>query len=50
MPLVSEYTGGPGRIQLRNVVCGGTESTLIECSSSAFGCSHNLDVGVRCSK
>ena len=46
------YFGGEdGDIFLDNVVCRGTESSLLECSTNAIGqhnCDHSEDAGVRC--
>ena len=45
------FGGGNGDIFLDNVVCRGTESSLLECSTNLVGqqnCNHFEDAGVRC--
>ena len=45
------YGSGNGAILLDNVVCRGTESSLLNCSSNAIGqhnCDHSEDASVRC--
>ena len=49
----SAYFGqGTGPIQLDNVGCSGTESTLLQCSHLTIinNCVHAEDAGVRCSQ
>ena len=52
VPLRGAYFGsGSGDIFLDNVVCRGTESSLLECTTNAIGqhnCDHSEDAGVRC--
>ena len=52
MALSGAYFGsGRGDIVLDNVVCRGTESSLLECSTNPIGqhnCDHSEDAGVRC--
>ena len=45
------FGSGSGAILLDNVVCRGTESSLLECSTNPIGqhnCDHLEDAGVRC--
>ena len=45
------YGSGLGPILLDNVVCQGTESSLLDCASNPIGehnCDHSEDAGVRC--
>ena len=45
------FGGGSGDILLDNVVCRGTESSLLECSTNPIrqhNCDHSEDAGVRC--
>ena len=52
VPLRGAYFGsGSGDIFLDNVVCRGTESSLLECTTNSIGqhnCDHSEDAGVRC--
>jgi len=52
VPLRGAYFGrGSGSILLDNVVCSGTESSLLQCSTNPIGqhnCDHSEDAGVRC--
>ena len=52
MALGGAYFGsGSGNTFLDNVVCRGTESSLLECSTNLVGqhnCDHSEDAGVRC--
>ena len=52
LPLHGAFFGsGMGPIFLDNVVCRGTESSLLECSTNRIGqhnCDHSEDAGVRC--
>ena len=52
MALGGAYFGsGGGAILLDNVVCRGTESSLLECNTNPIGqhnCDHSEDAGVRC--
>ena len=52
MALGGAYFGnGSGDIFLDNVVCNGTESSLLECNTNPIGqhnCDHSEDAGVRC--
>ena len=52
MALSGAYFGnGSGDIFLDNVVCSGTESSLLECRTNPIGqhnCDHSEDAGVRC--
>jgi len=52
IPLRGAYFGsGSGDILLDNVVCRGTESSLLECNTNPIGqhnCDHSEDAGVRC--
>ena len=52
VPLRQAYFGrGSGDILLDNVVCRGTESSLLECTTNIIGqhnCDHSEDAGVRC--
>ena len=52
MALGGAYFGsGSGDIFLDNVVCRGTESSLLECTINTIGqhnCNHSEDAGVRC--
>ena len=45
------FGSGSGDILLDNVVCRGTESSLLECNTNPTGqhnCDHSEDAGVRC--
>ena len=45
------FGNGSGDIVLDNVVCRGTESSLLECDTNPLGqhnCDHSEDAGVRC--
>ena len=45
------FGGGSGDILLDSVVCRGTESSLLECSTNSIrqhNCNHSEDAGVRC--
>ena len=45
------FGSGSGAILLDNVVCRGTESSLLECNTNPIGqhnCDHSEDAGVRC--
>ena len=47
----AHFGAGAGPIHLDNVDCSGSESNLLDCSSSStFSCfyGHSEDVGVRC--
>ena len=47
----SAYFGqGTGPIQLDNVRCSGSETTLLQCSHGTIGrnCDHSNDAGLRC--
>ena len=47
----ADFGGGSGDILLDNVVCRGTESSLLECRINPIGqhnCDHSEDAGVRC--
>ena len=48
--LTSAYFGqGTGPIQLDNVHCIGSETTLLQCSHSTIdNCGHSEDAGIRC--
>ena len=52
VPLRGAYFGsGNGDIFLDNVVCRGTESSLLQCRTNPIGqhnCDHSEDAGVRC--
>ena len=52
VPLSRAYFGsGSGDIFLDNVVCRGTESSLLQCNINLIGqhdCDHSEDAGVRC--
>ena len=52
VPLRGAFFGsGNGSILLDNVVCRGTESSLLQCSTNPIGqhnCDHSEDAGVRC--
>ena len=52
VPLNKGFFGnGSGPIILDNVVCQGTESSLLECATNPIGehnCDHSEDAGVRC--
>ena len=45
------YGNGSGTIFLDNVICQGTESSLLDCTTNPIGehnCDHSEDAGVRC--
>ena len=45
------FGNGSGDILLDNVVCSGTESSLLECNTNPIrqhNCDHSEDAGVRC--
>ena len=45
------FGSGSGDIFLDNVVCRGTESSLLQCNTNSIGqhnCDHSEDAGVRC--
>ena len=45
------FGSGSGGIFVDNVVCRGTESSLLECRHNTIGqhnCDHSEDAGVRC--
>ena len=45
------FGSGNGNILLDNVVCSGTESSLLECRTNPIGlhnCNNSEDAGVRC--
>lgn len=49
----SHFGSGSGAIHLDNVICAGTESTILDCtylSGSSVTCfsGHNEDAGVKC--
>ena len=52
MYFIGAYHGqGTGPIWLDNLICSGSELTLLHCSHNGLGihkCSHNEDVSVRC--
>ena len=52
VPLGGAYFGsGNDSILVDNVVCSGTESSLLECNTNPIGqhnCNHSEDAGVRC--
>ena len=52
MPVRGAFFGsGSGQIILDNIVCIGTESSLLECHSNPIGennCNHSEDAGVKC--
>ncbi|XP_025112202.1 deleted in malignant brain tumors 1 protein-like isoform X2 [Pomacea canaliculata] len=48
---IASFGQGTGRIWLDDVLCSGTESSLVSCRHSSFGtndCRHSEDVGVLC--
>lgn len=46
---MARYGLGEGPIQLDNVGCIGTESSILECSYTAdHDCTHFEDAGIRC--
>jgi len=51
--LSSPYGRGSGPMWLDNVMCNGNEASLVECTYPGVGiiegCTHDKDVGVRCS-
>ena len=50
-PSGAYFGSGSGAILLDNVVCRGTESSLLECNTNPIGlhnCDHSEDAGVRC--
>ena len=45
------FGSGNGDIHLDDVVCNGTESSLLQCRTNSIGqhnCDHSEDAGVRC--
>ena len=51
-PRDAAYGPGSGMILFDNVLCKGTEKSLLECSYNSVGthnCHHNEDAGIRCS-
>jgi len=47
----ASYGAGSGTIWLDNVVCTGSETSLLQCSHSGLGvhnCRHSEDAGIRC--
>ena len=45
----AHFGAGVGAIYLDDVGCGGSESTLTDCSHNSFiSCRHHEDAGVRC--
>ena len=52
LPLHGAFFGsGSGPIFLDNVICRGTESSLLQCRTNPIGqhnCDHSEDAGVRC--
>ena len=47
------FGAGNGSIFLDNVVCSGSEETILQCSHHGFeshDCEHDEDVGVECSE
>ena len=45
------FGSGSGSIFLDNVLCRGSESSLLDCNTNAIGqhnCDHSEDAGVRC--
>ena len=49
IPRLSAYFGqGSGGILRQYLQCAGTESRLIDCSSSSSTCTHAEDAGVTC--
>ena len=52
LPVRQAFFGrGSGSILLDNVICRGTESSLLECNTNPVGihnCDHSEDAGVRC--
>ena len=48
-PRLSAYFGaGTGSILRQYLLCSGTESRLVDCSSSSSSCTHSEDAGVTC--
>ena len=48
--LLAGYGAGSGAILLTELMCTGTEDSLVDCPSSTVGptCTHNLDAGAVC--